>query len=150
MMIIARREPPLWRDVEPPPGLRANNSKTPLLPRDCFGGVLVDFEECISISFEEPYIIISNKCGEDVLLDSVEVKYYIQVFIPTRREEGLAERVVRKEITERVRVGERIPSGGSVRVYFGSVKNITEVAAIVKRDDKLYRIMGGRSPSASQ
>jgi hypothetical protein len=101
---------------------------------------LIDITKCLSISFEEPYIIITNKCNEDIVLDSVEVKYYIQVRIPSRRDETLEERGVRKEITERIKVGETIHPQGSVRVYFGNIRNVTHITAIVKRDDKLYRV----------
>ena len=111
---------------------------------------MADFEKCISVSFEEPYIIVANNCEDEIVLDSVEVRYYIQVRVPTRRDEVLEERAVRKEITERIKDGERIPSGGNVKVYFGSVSNITSVTAVVKRDDKLYRVSGGLQSPSSQ
>ncbi len=97
---------------------------------------------CIRVRLEEPYIVIVNNCDDELAVDSVEVSYHIRVRVPSRRDEVLEEREVRKEVMERIKVGGKVEPGGSLRVYFGSVSGITSVNVVVKVDDKLYRVSG--------
>ncbi len=93
---------------------------------------------CLSYRLDGPYIIVDNACGESIKLEAVEVRYYVTVRVEESVEEGPSS--ARREISERLSLGKRLPPGGSVDIYFGPVENIVEVYAVVDYGGGRYRV----------
>lgn len=104
-------------------------------------GVAVEkLRECVFYSVDGPYIIVVNKCDEKLKVYAIEVKYYITV---TRSETTLTEfepQTTRKEITERITVNQTVESNSRLEIYFGPIKNIDEVYAIIDYDGSKYKV----------
>jgi len=92
---------------------------------------------CLMYRLDGPYIIIENVCGESFYLDAVEVHYFVTV----RVEESVTEvTTAKREISERLSIGKRVPPGGSIDIYFGPVENIVSVYAVVEYGGGKYRV----------
>lgn|GEM_PF-5156946 len=93
--------------------------------------------ECLFYRIDGPYIVVENSCSESFYLEAVEVRYYVTV----RVEESVVEQVsAKREISERLSIGKRIPPGGSIEVYFGPVENIVSVYVIAEYAGGKYRV----------
>jgi hypothetical protein len=92
---------------------------------------------CLYYRVDGPYIVVENTCAESLLLEALEVHYYVTVRVGERPEEPVA---ARREIRERLSLNKRIAPGGSLEVYFGPVENIDTVYAIVSYAGGTYRV----------
>ncbi|WP_153801407.1 hypothetical protein [Hyperthermus butylicus] len=89
---------------------------------------------------EAQSIVVENKCDERIVLEAIEVKYYVVVNVRGGRDGVIEERPARREITERIGVDSVLDPGSRFEVYFGTVENIEELNVIVRVGDKLYRV----------
>jgi len=103
---------------------------------------ITSLENCLSYSLSESSIIIKNSCNEPVDIKAIEVEYYIYIqrSPSTRSAESIELGHLRKRVIERISVEEEIEPNASLSIYFGALRNIDNVYAIVGIDDKEYKI----------
>ena len=93
--------------------------------------------ECITIGKEDTYIVIHNKCSNDIYIARIEVAYYITGLTTEPGEKSGEHKRVRRRIEEKIRVNDVVKGRDQKRVYFGPTENIEEiwVVAGLSRDD---------------
>ncbi len=93
--------------------------------------------ECIKARTDDAYIVISNKCSNDVYVARIEIVYYVTGITTEPSEKSGEHRRVRRRIEEKIRVNDIVKGGDEKRVYFGPTENIEEIwiVAGLSRDD---------------
>lgn len=109
-------------------------------------GILESIEHCLSYSFENTSIVIKNSCEKPISIKALEVEYYVYIHRASsaRSSESVELGHLRKRVVERISIEQPVAPKSTLSIYFGVLKNIENVFAIVEYGDKEYKVKVSR------
>jgi hypothetical protein len=110
--------------------------------------IVKELENCISYKQEDSQIVIYNKCDKSLNIKAIEVEYFVYI---ARSGMESTERVelghLRKRVTERITIDQVLAPKSSLSIYFGIIRNLEAVYAVVEIGGKEYRIEARKEES---
>ncbi len=104
--------------------------------------IIRSIERCLSYSLQDSSIALRNNCDKPVNIKAIEIEYYIYIHRASAAQSS--EKVelghLRRRVVERISIEQSIEPGSVLNIYFGALKNIENVFAIIEYDDKEYKI----------
>ena len=104
--------------------------------------IIRSIEHCLSYSLQDSSIVLRNKCDKPINIKAIEIEYYI--YIHRAASAQSSEKVelgrLRRRVVERISIEQSIAPSSAINIYFGVLKNIENVFAIIKHGDREYKI----------
>ncbi len=104
--------------------------------------VIRSIENCLSYSLQDSSIVLRNNCDKPINIKAIEIEYYIYIHrAPSAQSSEKVELGhLRRRVVERISIEQSIAPSSALNIYFGVLKNIENVFAIIEHGDKEYKI----------
>jgi len=104
--------------------------------------IIKSIEHCLSYSFQDSSIVLRNDCDKPINIKAIEIEYYIYIHrAPSAQSSEKVELGhLRRRVIERISIEQSIAPSSVLSIYFGVLKNIENVFAIIEHGNKEYKI----------
>ena len=104
--------------------------------------IIRSLEHCLSYSFQDSSIVLRNNCDKPIDIKAIEIEYYIYIrrASSAQSSENVELGHLRRKVVERISIEQSIAPSSALSVYFGVLKDIENVFAIIEYGNKEYKI----------